>query len=442
MRSAVRRFIIALPLLLSVAHATTPPPVRHAGETIPEDEWNWVVAQAGGVTNAAAPPYNAKCDGSTDNATAFAAVAAAVNAGTAAPTVVFPNGECRYSNTPTFTVPVTLRGSLGTVLNHTGTGNAMDFGPAGLVYATRQDGPYVIEGLTWTGANGTSHGLYFNTFLTKITIRNNRFTEFGNGTGYALFFQSQNWSIHVIDNVAWNPSSVTKNFLRVRGKSAGGVTDSGQSHLTLSRNLIWYGGASGTAGVAIWTTGVNSFISDNQITGWQPSIRVAGGDPGMRTKIVGNYFEQYGSGGVIEYGDPATGPDADNPTNWTEYLTIRDCYVNTHDSSSEGGSSYFLAPTPTAGTDMGLNYADVDRVQLVNYGATKEAIRTNNVVGTANKVTRVTGYGSGGVTTAGGVRETWAPGPQVDSAASDIAGLRTDLNALLAKLRAAGVLAP
>lgn len=275
--------------------------------------------------------FGAVGNGVTDDATAFGLVATAVNA--IANTngdpvnIFFPEGTYLYTGGLIFTRPVMLHGP--GVLNYTGTGKAVSFGPDGLTDATYfNHRRYGADGLQFTGGASMTHGLYFNSHIVEPRVLNCFFHTFGNATAYAIYCQSNNWDTLIADTDFWVPSTapvLRRNWIRMRGYSATAVADNGNSLLRMTRchgsNLV--GG-----GIGVWLNGTASTVSQCKIEGFDPNVRI--GAWGGRARIVDNYFETIqvtGGDSCIQFGDPV---DGDLPNGDLTGLIIERNYANLH----------------------------------------------------------------------------------------------------------------
>jgi len=247
--------------------------------------------------------FGAVPDGSTPNDTAFAALAAYVNgiSGSKVPVIEFLPGEYAYSSGLSFTREVHITGE-GSWINYSGNGKALALGPDGVDGAGEKfHRRYEIEGLGFKGGASMTHGIYVNAFLTQPRFRGLRFDVFGNATAYALFCQSSNWNVHVLDCSFSTNSDTTgdRNFVRLNGATAGGSVDNGQSRLTMLHCLATNQGFGG--GVAVYVNGIQSMLDNNKLESFGVNVWLAA--YGYQTVVTNNYFEvRYGP--CIQYGDP------------------------------------------------------------------------------------------------------------------------------------------
>jgi hypothetical protein len=190
--------------------------------------------------------WGAVGDGSTDNTAAFTALSAWVNAQTETGIpwpIYFPGGTYKYStNGLNFTNPVTLFSDEAATLFFTGTNsNAIDLGKPGLAYGDFifYNTEYTVDGLRITSNYGCNNGINLRPFVLSARIRNVVFVDFGgNATGgsYCIYGQNEIWET-VIENCrlfAINRTNANVNFIGFPGVSATGVSDGGNSRVTIS----------------------------------------------------------------------------------------------------------------------------------------------------------------------------------------------------------------
>jgi hypothetical protein len=261
-------------------------------------------------------------DGVTNNATAIAAAFTASNAfnstpnsgASGVPTVYFDcdtgatTCEYNYGGSGTSpinpTVPTTILCAPGVSLNYTGTAHAVDLGPSGLV-AQATIGRYIIQGCQFTGGTNYTAGIFPNTFLENLTIQNTAFVNFGNQTAYNILISGQNYRMKVLDSNFINTDGASRNILDSH--------TAGNPDLIFSRNKTSClnaatNAACTTIGLGLWING-QSVIDDNEITFYQPLIRISGnsGGSGGRARITNNFFEGEATNAArpaITYGDP------------------------------------------------------------------------------------------------------------------------------------------
>lgn len=190
--------------------------------------------------------WGAVGDGSTDNTSAFMALSAWVNAqprtGIPFP-IYFPAGTYKYGiNGLNFENPVTLFSDEAATLHYTGVNsNAIDLGKPGLGYGQWifDNAEYTVDGLRITSDYGPNHGINLRPFVLSARIRNVVFVDFGGNdgdTGYCIYGQNEIWDT-VIENCrlfAINRTTAKTNFVGLIGVSAEGVSDGGNSRVTMS----------------------------------------------------------------------------------------------------------------------------------------------------------------------------------------------------------------
>ncbi len=258
--------------------------------------------------------YGAVPDGSTDNSTAIANAFTASNAFTSGvPTVYFDcdtgTSTCKYnyggSGTSPInpTVPTTILCAPGVYLNYTGSAHAVDLGSSGRTF--QDELPYTIQGCVFTGAASSTEGININAYITNSYILNNTFFQFGNRTGFNIYYAGNNWESLVEGNSWYDHDGVTRNMVDGHNAAVNAVRFIDNNvecdtagHIACSTSTI---------GVGVWLGDV-SVISHNVIQYHGPLVRMASSSSstGDKMTIEGNHFE--GNSGVlipaITYGDP------------------------------------------------------------------------------------------------------------------------------------------
>jgi hypothetical protein len=287
--------------------------------------------------------FGAKGDGLADESAAFAAAAAACDAAPGS-TLHFPEGTYRYTGGLSFSRPVTLEGNLGAVLDYRGDGKAVQLGPDGLDVKTFHTGPYRVLGLTFTGGERMTHGLYFNAWLASTLVRDTRFTDFGNPGAWNLYYRGHDWHNRV-ESITMDSSpgfARAWNGLRSDGAVTGTLlSDFGQSRTLVSRSIFQPFGAVG--GTGIFLNGFHSQVVETTVSSFTTAIHLGSWANGAVLDRV--YIEQHGSASpAILYGDPGGLRQGERLSG----LVVRGCYANLHDRA--GGSGHLLGPAnPRAG---------------------------------------------------------------------------------------------
>jgi hypothetical protein len=300
--------------------------------------------------------YGAVPDGSTDNTTALANAFTAANAfsGNGTATVYFDcntgTTTCEYnyggSGTSPInpTVPMTVECAPGVLLNYTGSAHAADIGATGLTGNPSSEARrYAFRGCGWTGGGSSTAGLYFNTYVTTVSIASNEFISFGTGTTFSIVLPGNNWDYSITDNV-WHDLDGT-----VRGVLDAHAANNANIHFV--NNKIDCLSSTGSAcaipssgsGVGLWIA--TGYVGFNQILAHYPAIRLSscqscGGGAG--NFIVFNQLEGNtgGTSPAITYGDP--GGTAENVTGW--HIDFNNWYWPT-----TGNISFINEETPASG---------------------------------------------------------------------------------------------
>ena len=314
--------------------------------------------------------YGAVGDGSTDNATAFAAVATAVNATSSTyPTpVYFPPGTYLYTSGLTFTVPVELYGTTGSILNYTGTDKAMKLGPDGLTSgdsgSDRYHLLYMVRDLTLTGGGSMTYGIYVNNFVTIPHLFNVYFHNFGNASAAGVWFNGDNWDAHLSNCQFYSDSSTALNWVWV-----------GQENLNSTRLRIYncLGTEVGTGrGYGIRFNGQANEIANSKIEGFSPALIVGPLASGL--VVDGVYFENLSNNDLIQYGqEPA---NSTNLGNYIPNLTISNCYADLHNGDL-GYTGAMLGPRNTSTGLQGL-LLDGNTITGMGTGMTLVNLNTSN----------------------------------------------------------------
>ena len=293
--------------------------------------------------------FGGVADNSTDNATAFAALATAVNAysGPGIPVVNIGCGptDVAYKTSVGLAVtrPVYIRGN-GTI-NYTGTGDAITLGPTGLgSFLVLHEQPYTVDGLTFVGGATAVSAIHAPPYVSSVRIHNCTFTNYGSSTTWPLLFDSPNNEISICHNWCWiNDSTSGRNFLKNVDP-----TNAGSNTAQIIDNHILCGAppdfTTPTGGTAIWYGGSGGSIARNNIYGFAVPIRLS--KWATRVKIDANTidtvgFTNAGVGAAIHLGDPGDS----GPVGWA---------VITHnDVNSRSGQTIIAVAGDT--TSSGLN---------------------------------------------------------------------------------------
>lgn len=285
------------------------------------------------------------------NNTAFTAASAAVTAAGGG-VLYFPPGSYSYSGGLNLTVPCVLMG-YGATLNYTGSGIAVKLGPDGLVYATRHEKAYIVQGLTFTGGGTMTHGVYFNKFVITCRVVDCEFAEFGNSSTYGVWFHDENWSAKIFNCRGYVDFANTKHWVKVN--AAGGVN----STMFMMSGCQWngYGGAS----TGVYLNGARNEIAHTKIEGGGPCVIVTPLATG--TQLHNCYLESLNNNGAVAYG-PASGADE------VVGLSIMHCYFNVHN----GDLSYTGAAVYPRTVDSGLRNFVFDHNDVSDLATTRSPV--------------------------------------------------------------------
>jgi hypothetical protein len=221
--------------------------------------------------------FGAIGNGTTDNTTAFTALSTWVNSQTSTGKpigIYFPQGTYLYSSGLDFQNPVAIYSDYMATLSYTGTGNAINLGSTSSTISSYpyDNAEYSVSGLRITSTNTAVHGIFIRPYVISPRISNVVFEDFGSGVGgnnYCIFGYDNVWDA-VFENIRMytlNRTDANANFICLTGVSSGGVSDGGNSRMTMSNcfmaafnniNLGIYAYVSGTASRILGGSFVNS----------------------------------------------------------------------------------------------------------------------------------------------------------------------------------------
>jgi hypothetical protein len=232
----------------------------------------------------------------TDNASAFAATAAAAYAaGAPTPTWYAPPGNYLYTGGMSFAHSVTVRCEPGAHLDYAGTAHAVDIGPAsGLSFINYDNQPYLMEDCGFQGAEIASEGIYVNQFLGNVRLTELHFgstgaanSSFGYENNFELYLAGEAWHLHVDHNSWWNTDAVVQGpggyckaphqWMYIGAGSVNALDNELwiKDNMALNTQPIGAGLQPCLGGIGIWDKGGYHVISHNDIAWWNPMVRVA-----------------------------------------------------------------------------------------------------------------------------------------------------------------------
>lgn len=295
------------------------------------------------------------------------------------PTIYVPAGSYTYSTGMSFSGPVTLRCEPGTILDYTGSGNAVTMGPSGLTISTYNPLPYTVDGCLFTGGASAATGIFFNEFITQSFVRNTIFYNFGNSSEWNIFYQGENWVADIDGVYMWINASSSQSYNGIYTNAAdpanGTNGDLGQTNLMIANSTIQNSG-SGSMGQGVYLNGDNARIFNSNISFvGGPNIQVGGWATDV--VITDVYMERpAGTLPCIQYGDKS-GVRIGSPTS---NLVLQNVYCNVH-NLDDLTTAYFLAP---ASSQSSLKNA------LLNHPMVN-AITSGNVLVQENNISGQTG---------------------------------------------------
>ncbi|WP_306590625.1 hypothetical protein [Geothrix sp. 21YS21S-4] len=179
-----------------------------------------------------------------DNASAFKLLSEWVNSqyvvqGGKPIGIYFPMGTYQYSGGLDFQTPVYLFSNGDATLYYTGSGNAIDLGNLNTGLYPYSNAHYTVDGLRITSTKAAIHGIFLRPFVLSPRIINVVFKDFGSGAGgsnYCIYGYDNIWDA-VIENVRMytvDRNDANANFIGIIGVSPAGVSDGGNSRVTIS----------------------------------------------------------------------------------------------------------------------------------------------------------------------------------------------------------------
>ena len=318
--------------------------------------------------------YGAVGDGSTDNATAFAAAAAAANAfsGAPMPTVYIPygaTGNFNYSSGLSFTSAVVVRCEPGVFLNYTGSAHAVDMGPgtltvppSGSIVAARDI--YKMLNCGFTGGATMTQGIYFAPGVQYSTLIGNTFFNFGASGVWDVYGAGYNYDFEASHNHFFLGTS--QNGLYTA--PGGGTNINSQPRIT-NNEFVCYNGTTG-CGTGMEIAGIGSWVDSNTIAFLTPDIIV--GHLCSSCRITNNIFQpDESSGNVITFGDIAGAETIDGLT------------INHNMDAQVSNTGFFLAPLN--GNAL-LTNSVIRDLRLYDYSNSTEVVKMNNTTGQSGNV--------------------------------------------------------
>ena len=170
------------------------------------------------VTNATDAAWGVSTSNTaTQNQTAFAAIATAVNAGTTSATIFLPQGTYNVLSTGStalgsYNVPIDFwcENQSNTILNISGSGKVIQLGPSGKVWLTDPVTwtPTTLHGCQLTGGGSASAGIYIANLQLSPTIYDNYFHNFGGASNWQVYSEGTN-EVIFHDNVVIRDDGVS-----------------------------------------------------------------------------------------------------------------------------------------------------------------------------------------------------------------------------------------
>ncbi|MCC2361667.1 hypothetical protein LKM19_12950 [Bacillus cereus] len=352
-----------------------------------DDDYLTLIAKLGEIIQINAKDFGASTDG-TDNLNAFAKISQFINNN---PNdnfeIFFPHGEYKYSDGLFFFKHVKLKGN-SAILNYTGNAKALELGSRNLTISNYQT-QFIIDGLTFTGGQNMTHGIFVNRFVTKPKFLNTTFSNFGNPTAYSLWLNGDNWDT-MLFNFSWYSNTTYKqNFFKVNSQNLNSTRVRILGSVLTNQSVV--------RGMGVWLDGGYCEIAHSKVEGFSPNVRL--GSLCAGTSLNNMYFETVDNGSCIVFGDDVGTP---RESSYLQNITIKDVYCNLH-SHDLGTIANFIAP---ANPLTGLQNAYIDTINLTGLKSDMEAIKLNNVGSQINNSAK-NFYGANIIRTTGNNISKW-----------------------------------
>ena len=266
-----------------------------------------------------AADYGCVGDDSTSNDTCWANLNTLAQASTIPLTIVFgmdriTGSTYKWSNSPSFTKPVTIECVPGVTFDYAGTGNEITFGDIGDATGVVFDfKPYRVLNCGHIGGASATYGIYGGLNHWKIEIADNWWYNWGSGLNWAIYCKGNN-DCHVHHSKYWQDTGSATNWIQCpdAGTVGWGACVVSHNDLNCVAHASGVGAPTqGQCGIAMWIqTSTGTEISHNPfISAFTTGIRLETPAGGIGISVEDNYFEMNASGQAIQLGDPTKGSE-------------------------------------------------------------------------------------------------------------------------------------
>lgn len=298
------------------------------------------------------------------------------------PTLYVPAGFYFYSGGIAPTVPMTLKCDDGAILYYTGNAHAADFGPTGLSTLTASSYPYYVDGCTFTGAGTATQGLFFNTALTVIGIRNTRFENFGppsTNTPATDFWMvaanGSNWDVEIGPQVRVQiTDGIGRNFYRTNLALVDAFSFSRVHNIEMYCYTTTFFGNSRACspqpGIGMYLDSSSNIVDGNSLAFFNPDIEIAGNSGiSYANRIEHNIINAPQGTGVSACQSPLM-------------LLGTQQANNIHDNIFEMNGCPTTSPVGATGATLSSNRINFNQADLLN--AATPFVSLSNIVGQTN----------------------------------------------------------
>lgn len=275
--------------------------------------------------------------------------------------VRLPSGYVKSSVGFAFDRQTILYAQDDSVFEYTGNEYAVRLGKLGLTSSVDDFRSFGVKGVSFTGADNCTHGIYVAQYVLSPTLESVKFVDFGNpsdANSYMVFFQGHNWDIYVrnckLDNITKN----NINLLRINGVLTNGTPDYGNSRLNLIDSFFNHG-FNASAGIGVYINSFKSRIIGGGFQGFKTSVQF--GEYAQTAEVNGTYFETI-------YQDCESvfkiGEDGYTSEKTFSDLSLLNIYANLHNENNEFGNTNvkFL----TTANNVKLSNLKIDNIKTLN----------------------------------------------------------------------------
>lgn len=247
------------------------------------------------------------------------------------------------------------------LFEYTGSEYAVRLGKLGVTDYTDGFRTFGIKGVSLTGADNCTHGVYVAQYVLSPTLESVKFVDFGNpisSNSYCIFFQGHNWDVYIRNCKADWATKNKVNLIRVNGVLTDGTPDYGNSRLNLI-DSFYNQGFNASAGVGLYLNSFKSRLIGGGFQGFKTSVQL--GEYAQTIEVNGTYFETI-------YQDCESifkvGEDGYTSEKVLSDLSLLNIYANLHNENNEFSDTNvkFL----TTANNVKLSNLKIDNIKTLN----------------------------------------------------------------------------